>query len=178
MQPAALAEIATYAYGIGPWKRTILPEMDGILGTANELIANAHAAGLKVHPYTFRDEPLFLAKDYGNDASAEGSWSLAGLPADSASCAASGVTHVRARFFDGERYADHPDLVFACEAGGFDTRPDRVLRGGIWTVRLLAIDNEAPAGSDIVVAMGPELSVDTSGGHVVLERADFVRAMP
>jgi len=71
MQPATLAEIATYAYGIGPWKRTILPEMDGILGTANELIANAHAAGLKVHPYTFRDEPLFLAKDYGNDASAE-----------------------------------------------------------------------------------------------------------
>jgi glycerophosphoryl diester phosphodiesterase len=24
-----------------------------------------------VHPYTFRDEPQFLAQDYGNDASAE-----------------------------------------------------------------------------------------------------------
>ena len=71
MQPAALAEIATYAYGIGPWKRTILPETDGVLGAANALVADAHAAGLKVHPYTFRDEPLFLAKEYGNDPSAE-----------------------------------------------------------------------------------------------------------
>jgi glycerophosphoryl diester phosphodiesterase len=34
MQPAALAEIATYAYGIGPWKRTIVPETkDGVLET-------------------------------------------------------------------------------------------------------------------------------------------------
>jgi glycerophosphoryl diester phosphodiesterase len=71
MQPAALAAIATYAYGIGPWKRTILPESNGALGSAGDLIANAHAAGLKVHPYTFRDEPQFLAQDYGNDASAE-----------------------------------------------------------------------------------------------------------
>ena len=71
MQPAALAEIATYAYGIGPWKRTILPEQDGVLEPANGLIADAHAAGLKVHPYTFRDEPQFLAKDYGNDPAAE-----------------------------------------------------------------------------------------------------------
>ena len=71
MQPAALTEIATYAYGIGPWKRTILPEQDGALQSANRLIENAHAAGLKVHPYTFRDEPLFLAKDYANDPAAE-----------------------------------------------------------------------------------------------------------
>jgi glycerophosphoryl diester phosphodiesterase len=71
MQPAALAEIATYAYGIGPWKRTILPETDGALGAVGSLVADAHAAGLKVHPYTFRDEPQFLAKDYGTDAAAE-----------------------------------------------------------------------------------------------------------
>ena len=71
MRPEALAEIATYAYGIGPWKRTILPETDGVLGTATSLIADAHAAGLKVHPYTFRDEPQFLAKDYEGDATAE-----------------------------------------------------------------------------------------------------------
>ena len=71
MQPAALAEIATYAYGIGPWKRTIVPEKDGVLEPANRLIEDAHAAGLKVHPYTFRDEPQFLAKDYANDPAAE-----------------------------------------------------------------------------------------------------------
>jgi glycerophosphoryl diester phosphodiesterase len=71
MQPAALAEIATYAHGIGPWKRTIVAEKDGVLAPANALIADAHAAGLKVHPYTFRDEPQFLAKDYGNDPAEE-----------------------------------------------------------------------------------------------------------
>ena len=71
MQPAALAEIATYAHGIGPWKRTILPEQDGVLGAPTSLVTDAHAAGLKVHPYTFRDEPQFLAKDYAADATAE-----------------------------------------------------------------------------------------------------------
>ena len=35
------------------------------------LIEDAHAAGLKVHPYTFRDEPQFLAKDYADDPAAE-----------------------------------------------------------------------------------------------------------
>ena len=42
-----------------------------MLEPANQLIADAHAAGLKVHPYTFRDEPQFLAKDYANDPAAE-----------------------------------------------------------------------------------------------------------
>ncbi len=31
------------------------------------LVAEAHKAGLLVHPYTFRDEPEFLASDYGLD---------------------------------------------------------------------------------------------------------------
>ena len=71
MQPQVLAEIAAYAYGIGPWKRTIVPEKDGVLEPAKKLVEDAHTAGLKVHPYTFRDEPQFLAKDYSNDAVAE-----------------------------------------------------------------------------------------------------------
>lgn len=72
MQPAALAEIVTYAYGIGPWKRSIVGETaDHTLLPPTTLIADAHAAGLKVHPYTFRDEPIFLAEDYGLDPIAE-----------------------------------------------------------------------------------------------------------
>ena len=31
------------------------------------LVADAHKAGLAVHPYTFRDEPVFLAADYRLD---------------------------------------------------------------------------------------------------------------
>lgn len=72
MAPAGLREIAAYAHGIGPWKRTIVEEDgDGALRPANTLVADAHAAGLKVHPYTFRDEPRHLAKDYAGDPAAE-----------------------------------------------------------------------------------------------------------
>jgi glycerophosphoryl diester phosphodiesterase len=67
--PGGLAEIATYARGIGPDKALIVPVApDGTLRPATSLITDAHAAGLLVHPYTFRNEARFLAKDYGADA--------------------------------------------------------------------------------------------------------------
>jgi glycerophosphoryl diester phosphodiesterase len=58
-----LKDIAKYAYGVGPEKTYIIPR-DG----KNELhienktafVTDAHAAGLKVHPYTFRAENNFL----------------------------------------------------------------------------------------------------------------------
>jgi glycerophosphoryl diester phosphodiesterase len=31
------------------------------------VVADAHRVGLVVHPYTFRDEPTFLAPDYALD---------------------------------------------------------------------------------------------------------------
>jgi glycerophosphoryl diester phosphodiesterase len=65
MTPAGLAEIATYAQGIGPSKRSIVPQGgDRSLLDATTLVVDAHKAGLLVHPYTFRDEPEFLASDY------------------------------------------------------------------------------------------------------------------
>ncbi|MHA6721682.1 glycerophosphodiester phosphodiesterase [Sphingomonas sp. RS2018] len=54
--PAGLRDIATYAYGIGPAKAMI---RDGDR-TPSSLVADAHAAGLKVHPWTFRAENIFL----------------------------------------------------------------------------------------------------------------------
>ena len=70
--PAGLREIATYAFGIGPWKRSIVAEgADGVLEPATTLVRDAHAAGLEVHPYTFRDEPRHLAKEYRGDPEAE-----------------------------------------------------------------------------------------------------------
>ncbi|WP_347242442.1 esterase-like activity of phytase family protein [Nostoc sp. FACHB-888] len=84
--PQGLAEIATYADGIGPWKRMIVSVKgtdangdgladdvngDGAVNDADKttlppttLIQDAHSAGLQVHPYTFRDEDQYLAADY------------------------------------------------------------------------------------------------------------------
>lgn len=86
--PAGLAEIATYADGIGPWKRYIV-SIKGTIGTDGKpvdvnadgkindadatsavpttLVADAHRAGLFVHPFTFRNESRRLARDYQGD---------------------------------------------------------------------------------------------------------------
>jgi glycerophosphoryl diester phosphodiesterase len=58
---AGLAEIASYAQAIGPAKSMIIPRnADSSLGTPTALVANAHAHGLLVHPWTFRAENAFL----------------------------------------------------------------------------------------------------------------------
>jgi glycerophosphoryl diester phosphodiesterase len=46
-------------------------ERDRTLLPATSLVADAHAAGLTVHPYTFRSEPKRLASDYKGDPKAE-----------------------------------------------------------------------------------------------------------
>lgn len=72
MKPAGLREIAKYATTIGPWKESILPrDANNHLGKASTLIADAHTAGLAVVPYTFRNEPQFLAAEYAGDPKAE-----------------------------------------------------------------------------------------------------------
>lgn len=86
--PAGLAEIKTYADGIGPWKRYIVSvtatmgadskpvdiNHDGKINDSDTrtmapstLVADAHRAGLMVHPYTFRNEQRRLASDYQGD---------------------------------------------------------------------------------------------------------------
>ncbi|MGG2398112.1 glycerophosphodiester phosphodiesterase [Pseudomonas sp. SH1-B] len=59
--PEGLQDIARYANGIGPEKGMVIPrDQAGNLTQPTRLVANAHAAGLKVHPYTFRAENAFL----------------------------------------------------------------------------------------------------------------------
>jgi myo-inositol-hexaphosphate 3-phosphohydrolase len=71
-KPAELAEIAKYAGGIGPNKRLIVPAgTDGKLLAPTTLVKDAHAANLLVHPYTFRNESVFLAPDYNGDPKKE-----------------------------------------------------------------------------------------------------------
>ena len=92
LTPAGLAEIRTYADGIGPWKAFLLPsrlqldaqgkpvdlngdgtidQRDRIALPATDVVANAHKAGLVVHPYTFRNEPRRLVSDDKGDPKAE-----------------------------------------------------------------------------------------------------------
>jgi len=62
--PMGLREIATYAQAIGPSKTLLIPRTaQGRLGDPTTLVADAHAAGLLVHPWTFRAENHFLPKD-------------------------------------------------------------------------------------------------------------------
>ena len=86
---AGLAEIATYADGLGPWKRYIVGAAgrdldgngvaddvngDGVSNDADRtatwptsLVADAQAAGLFVHAYTWRNEARYLLANYGDD---------------------------------------------------------------------------------------------------------------
>jgi glycerophosphoryl diester phosphodiesterase len=67
--PAGLAEVATYANAIGPHKLQLIPlQADGTLDEPTALLEQAHAAGLKVHAYTFRAENQFLPKNLRSDA--------------------------------------------------------------------------------------------------------------
>jgi glycerophosphoryl diester phosphodiesterase len=85
---AGLREIATYADGIGPWKRYIVSSAavdsngDGTVGDENgdglideadrkalpptDLIRRAHEHGLLIHTWTFRNESKRLLSDYSD----------------------------------------------------------------------------------------------------------------
>ena len=83
--PAGLAEIATYADGIGPSKNLIVPrDAAGNLLEPTSLVHDAHRAGLVVHPWTFRRENSFLPNDFrqGNPASPEFLRAPGDLPAE------------------------------------------------------------------------------------------------
>lgn len=61
--PAGLKAVAAYAWGIGPnkamlWQREL----------PSSIVRDAHAAGLRVHPWTYRAENQFLPPIYRNGA--------------------------------------------------------------------------------------------------------------
>jgi glycerophosphoryl diester phosphodiesterase len=69
--PHNLADIAKYAYAAGPWKRHIMRDVGEATLLRTNLIERAHAAGLRVHAYTFRDEAETLAPEYQSDPQRE-----------------------------------------------------------------------------------------------------------
>ncbi len=69
--PAGLAQIASYAKGVGPEKSFIIPlDAAGNLdpSRATSFVRDAHAVGLQVHPYTFRSENAFLPTNFRSSA--------------------------------------------------------------------------------------------------------------
>ena len=102
VRPDGLAGIARYAHAIGPSKSLIIPRTaDGELGAPSALVADAHAAGLQLHPWTFRLENRFLPRGLrrGSD------------PAGGGDLAAEIVTFLRAGI-DGF-FTDQPDIGVA-----------------------------------------------------------------
>lgn len=68
LSPANLKEIAQVADGIGPWKVYIASfrtDADGKTHrlAASNVVRDAHASGLEVHPFTFRNESKHLTSD-------------------------------------------------------------------------------------------------------------------
>ena len=115
LTPRGLAELARWVDGIGPHKELVIPQTaDGRSGEPTSLVADAHVAGLVVHPWTFRRENTFLPLDLqGPDAD----------PGASGDVVAEIVAHLRAGV-DGI-FTDHTDLgvLGRSRAGREDSRP-------------------------------------------------------
>ncbi|MFF2493765.1 esterase-like activity of phytase family protein [Agromyces sp. NPDC058064] len=77
--PVGLAEIAGYADGIGAEKSVLIPRTaSGTLAAPSPVIADAHAAGLDVHGWTFRLENQFLPVEFRSSALPNEAGDLAG----------------------------------------------------------------------------------------------------
>ena len=108
--PAGLRDIARYADGIGPSKDLIVPrDAEARLQPPTGLVRDAHAAGLVVHPFTFRPENTFLPADFrqGDPASPEYDRTRGDQPAELALFYRLGVDGV---------FADNPDTAVAVRA--------------------------------------------------------------
>ena len=102
---AGLREVATYADGVGPSKDQIIPlDAAGKLGQPTSLVADAHRAGLVVHPYTFRVENSFLPAEFDSSAVQTDSGNLFGE-----------IAEYRKTGIDG-LFTDNTDIAVAEEA--------------------------------------------------------------
>lgn len=66
--PAGLAEVARYADGIAPWKAYLQSWAGPTLLPPTSVVADAHRAGLVVHPFTFRSEPARMPPPFAGNA--------------------------------------------------------------------------------------------------------------
>ncbi|MGE9781153.1 glycerophosphodiester phosphodiesterase family protein [Janibacter sp. G368] len=72
---SSMQDLSQWIDGFGPEKNAVIARnSDGSLGEPTSFVEDAHAAGLKVTPWTFRAENTFLPTDYriGTDPAAHG----------------------------------------------------------------------------------------------------------
>ncbi|MCF6377904.1 glycerophosphodiester phosphodiesterase [Nocardioides KLBMP 9356] len=101
LTPAGLAEIATYADGVGVNKDRVLPRTGGATTVPSAVVRDAHAEGLIVHVWTLRRENQFMATNFriGSDPNAPGD-----IAAEARAFLDAGVDGI---------VSDNPDLVVA-----------------------------------------------------------------
>jgi glycerophosphoryl diester phosphodiesterase len=105
LSPAGLSALAGVVDGLGPDKRMVLPwSAQGGLGSPTRLVADAHAAGLVVHPWTFRAENSFLPPRWRRGDDPAG---LGDLRAELDAYLDAGVDGI---------FTDHPDVAVAALA--------------------------------------------------------------
>ena len=110
--PGQLRAIAAYADGIGPSKDLIVPrDKDGRSLAPTTLVADAHAAGLLVHPFTFRAENYFLPAELRSDANPADKGDLRGEFLQFFGLGVDGL------------FTDFPDLAVAARADFQAARP-------------------------------------------------------
>ena len=99
LSPEGLAEIASYADGIGVHKDRVLPRTGGATTVPSAVVGDAHDAGLLVHVWTLRLENQFMATNFriGTDPNAPGD-----LAAEARAFLDAGVDGI---------FSDHPDVV-------------------------------------------------------------------
>ncbi len=116
--PSGLKEVATYADVLGPDQNQIFPRTGTALAdptTPTSLVRDAHAAGLKVVPYTFRPENTFLPDQFreGDPTSPEYLRARGDAPGELALFMRTGIDGL---------FADNPDTAVATRERLFGRR--------------------------------------------------------
>ena len=166
MTTAGLAEIKSYADGIGPWKRQFIGvkavsldsagkpqdvngdgavnEIDGVSVKNSNLIQDAKIAGLFIHPYTMRSD-VNMARDYaGGGAGTGGVRNVAAAFAEYSQLFALGVDGMFSDFPNDEydaRAMYAADQTYVIEYAFTTASGQRYLRTGARDASVIALAN-------------------------------------
>lgn len=106
---------------------------------------------------------------FGAEVSVDAAWTINGVPANAAECAAAGVTDVRIRVLDGAGSWIDNRLTFPCAQGSASTGP--VLLEGTYDLVVEAVDRNA---ASVVVAATDPVTVTALFGDTITIDADFI----
>jgi len=152
---------------------------DRLIGSHRTDITTGGRFELDITEGVHRDLPrLFLGVEAepvagdprGDDLSIEGSWTIEGMAPTSEACARYGIESVQLRLW-GDDAVDLPSLRLPCERGGFDTRPEAVLRLGTHSFAWRFLDERGDP-----VATGERVEADLGAPgltHFVVEPMDI-----